>query len=70
MPIQYLDLCFHKSEDRHAKKNRDSKAQGLRDQGYHVTCSRTTDVRGRSIYEIHADKNSIEQPVEVIQNAF
>ena len=64
MPHDFIDKRFDSSEDRHAKKNRDNTAAMLREQGYNVSCSRTTNLRGRSVYLLDADKDIIESKKE------
>jgi len=59
-----IDKRFDSSEDRHAKKNRDNTAAMLREQGYQVCCGRTTNLRGRSVYLLDADKDVIEPKKE------
>jgi len=62
MSRDYLKKEYDTWDDPHAKKNRDSKAQELREQGYHVTCGRETHVRGGdSIYVLFADKEITEE---------
>ena len=51
--------------DPHAKKNRDNTAQELRERGYLVWCSRTTNLRGRNIYLLNADKTITEESIHV-----
>jgi len=52
---------YDTTRDRHAKQNRDNKARELREQGYHVSCGRTTNLRGWTVYTLSADKNTEEQ---------
>lgn len=56
----FIKKEYDTTQDRHAKKNRDNKAQELREQGYSVWCGRTTSLRGRSIYTLDAFRKTEE----------
>ena len=66
MNHDFIKKEYDSSTDRHAKKNRDNTAAMIREQGYSVCCSRTTNLRGRSIYLLDADKDVIEKQEESI----
>ena len=59
MNHDFIKKEYDSSTDRHAKKNRDNTAAMLRELGYSVSQGRTTNLRGRSIYLLDADKDII-----------
>jgi len=64
MSHDFIKKEYDTLQDPFAKKNRDSKAQTLREEEYHVTCRRTTHIRGPSIYILDADKEIEETKKE------
>ena len=56
MTYESIKKIYDTSIDQYAKKNRDNKAQELRDQGYQVECYRETNIKGDDVYILRAQK--------------